>query len=257
MTTIAREVNIDGVLRLDADGVAQAQRPYALFAVCGQSNATGQGDSATSETPSSGIEIKTSGTRIDPIRDPVGQTDGYFDPANTGSAWPAFCGRYYNKTGQVPIILSIADAGAGLHYNICLSYDSWLRDCYAPSKTAIDNALSTLVAAGYDFDFRGIIWWQGYTDGNECGYSTATYQADLETLYGDYKADYPGYAKFKFYVMECPKNMPLIQAAKQGFVANHGDAYLVYSNSTDTVHLDQIGLNAAGHTVAETIAGIL
>ena len=237
---------------------------YHFFAVLGQSNAQGFGSSFTSPDGTGGIEIKTSGSFVNPIDDPTGQAVGDFDASNTGSAWPAFCAEYYALTGKHPILLCLGAGASGLITDLLDSgcwNPTYTDDLYDQSVTYITEALADIAASPTYSNclFKGIVWWQGETE-SATGTSASTYQTALQGLFDSYASDLSGY-NFNWYCIQIKNlntNDSYIRTGTTNFASAEARAFVgvdnpyPYSNNSD--HHTQAEYDAIGEALAAFIA---
>ena len=87
-----------------------------IFLVAGQSNARGNGDSLYSVIPNAKFCFEYKGKKgaLEPLKDPVGENDAYFQKARSGSAWPTFAQSLYELTGDSIVNISTARGGTSV-----------------------------------------------------------------------------------------------------------------------------------------------
>ena len=154
---------------------------YYLFIASGQSNASGSGNQGKTRgymQSSYGLSYDWSSSsdtydHFIPMKDP-----NY--PGSGDSAWPAFCNRFYELTGKIPIILNIASSGAAVTtFAGTTTTNSWAQDGVGTLRTSrepvIANCLRRLKIDGLQAKIGGILWCQGCSEGGRIanGYVTA------------------------------------------------------------------------------------
>lgn len=137
----------------------------ALFVVAGQSNAVGMGDSSSSvrPVPQTAFEYRYRGNRLVELNDPTGANELFFQPANTGSAWPAFAREYHSSTGKKVVVVPAARGGSSCHYKAELKGDgTWDT---TGQMQLFDSSIVKIKAAvkKTGTPVNGIIWIQGGT----------------------------------------------------------------------------------------------
>ncbi len=163
-------------------------RAIDVFLVIGDSNAVGQGSSASSPSPPAGTVFAycADGTIVN-VADPTCNAVTSAQNANTGSAWPAFGLTYYNATGKkVGLVLTgvsgstqtaAADFGNG-------NWDS-SGSLFTNASGALSAAMAAFTARGYQPTLRGIIVHLGANDALKINSSTITsgdYQTALTNM---------------------------------------------------------------------------
>lgn len=156
-----RMVNLLGVTALD------------LFIVAGQSNASGQGATVNSETPTAGTAFDLYHMTFRELADSVGN-------ANIGSAWPTFCSDYYTGFSRVVCIMGCAVDGSAQYAGG--SSDNWdtTGELYDLMVTKITKRIAYLNSLGITVTLRGILWCQGERDADQIDNAIMT-QANYET----------------------------------------------------------------------------
>lgn len=151
----------------NVDAYAQASdQQKLLFAIAGQSNAVGQGDS-TMSADCSGLpcfEYDVTSNTNKPLKDPVGQKWNLLERASYGSIAPAFAKRMYELVKKDIYIVTAARGGASCHRKAWLPpYNSWDErgGVFDDAKTKIDKAITCCGTK-----LSGIIWLQGERDAN-------------------------------------------------------------------------------------------
>jgi len=244
-----------------------------LYLIGGQSNAVGQGDHRTSRkyNCSTCFDYIQESDSLTILKDPTGQSDEYFNRANTGSIAPAFAYTLNKLSGDSVIIVSAARGGSSCHAKAELSvYGTWATkgniELFTP---AIKKVKEAEIKVNHQLD--GIIWLQGERDANAINAGQMTgeeYKKALIDLIGRFR-QYLGQSDLPFFII------------KTGFYQNHPEAgyhevrriqrqitrelnqvYLVPIDPgkfpkklwmTDAIHYNQVGLNKIGETAAGQI----
>lgn len=151
-----------------------------VFLIAGQSNALGQGDNLSkSPTVPHGKVLQVNSGVISDANDPVGT-------GSTGSAWPAFGLAIYEATNQLVAFVPAAVGGTG---QFAISGDggsNWdtTGTLVTTAIATLNSAIGTLVNAGYNPIFRGVLWSQGEHDAAQINASTET-QSNYSTALGN------------------------------------------------------------------------
>lgn len=169
-----------------------------LYCLAGQSNAVGNGDSTGSPDPSAGNALEydaDADTIKDPLDDPVSHNG---QDSNTGSLAPSLCVEYNQRLDRTLAIVG-AGNGATPQTTECATANSlgnthWDTDgnLQGDAVTFINNAISKLEGAGYNVDFKGVIWLQGEQDGDCIDGGTitkSTYKNAFQTMISDFRTD--------------------------------------------------------------------
>ncbi|QKZ14224.1 sialate O-acetylesterase [Spirosoma sp. KUDC1026] len=245
----------------------------ALFVVAGQSNAVGQGQADSSVRVPAGVafEYRYQHDTLVPLADPVGENALAFQPARTGSAWPAFGERYHQLTGQQVIIIPAARGGSSCHVNAEMAdYGTWSAD---GRKPLLANAVQKINRAQQHEkqSVSGIIWLQGERDANAIfdGKLTAqAYEAALISVIQRFREALG--ATIPFYIVltgnqigRAPTGNDVVRMAQLRVARQLTNVSIVYADANqfpakrwmkDFVHYNQDALNDIGRTVAERIA---
>ncbi len=245
-----------------------------VFLVGGQSNAAGEGDRSLSPTVSSevGFQWNSETNDIEEGNDPVGN-------ARTGSAWPAFLGRWHELTGRRAVVVSVAMPTTAQHHLAGMGRDDWDDPAkggtlYQRAIETLDGALAGIEGRGFIPVFRGVLWDQGSRDAKaiENGLITeADYQRALEAMIERFRA-------------HCGPTMPMwifrlgrrskgdtagwaeVRRAQEAVVVADPGAQIVFRDSIDFpsegkmkdgVHYSQAGYNEMGRAGAESVARTL
>lgn len=249
---------------------------YDLFAVGGQSNAVGRGDSTGSPDPSAGnaVEYRNDTDDIqDPLNDPV---DGNGDAAYTGSAWPAFAVEYYNRLSRPLAIIGAAKGGAAQDASADNGNGNW-DDAGSLDNdliTFVNNAINRIEANGDTATFRGILWHQGERDAQEIdsgGISKADYKTALEDMIARFRAEFG--TDMPFWLFELGHETSAgsgdtggyqaVRAAQQEVSLAQNQTYIVSDKQkdfpedglmSDSIHYNQTGYNKMGSVGALNVA---
>ena len=258
------------IILLQVD-ILHAQK-QTLFVVAGQSNAMGKGDSNLSIMPNehTAFEYRFKTNELIELKDPVGSYELRFQPASTGSAWPAFAKQYNSQTGSKVIIVQAARNGSSCHYKAELENSgTWDRSGRMP---LFDSSITKIKAAikKTGTPLRGIIWIQGERDANAINANElkpAEYKEALVNLISGFRKKLRKIVEI--YVVETGN---YIDHPQQGFDAvreiqkqvSHEleHVHIVYIEAKnfasmglmkDQIHYNQIALNDIGAKVARWI----
>ncbi|RZS80661.1 hypothetical protein [Pigmentiphaga kullae] len=184
-----------GYWRMLIDGVACAVpfyryvEPIDLMIIGGESNAEGRGVSALSPVGVNGLYISGS-TISEPLVDPVGG-------AVTGSMWPSFCNRYFDRTKLRSAYVEAARGGTTLLAAADSGSGNWsptgaMRTTLVNAARAAINA----IAASGTFYLRNvhILFNLGLNDAGKVNGTTVTgalFEAALVELAAYFKAQIP------------------------------------------------------------------
>lgn len=172
-----------------------------VFLIAGQSNAVGQGLSASwSPVAAPGVLEWNARNGITAGNDPVGN-------ATFSSAWPAFGNLYNASTGRN--ICFVPAAVGGTWQSSVGGSPNWdtTGTLYAASNILLGSALNALSTVGYNPIFKGILWCQGENDGASITIGTETqaqYKAALTTMIANYRGMYG--TKMPFYIFRTGTN---------------------------------------------------
>jgi hypothetical protein len=247
---------------------AGAVRQLDLFLGAGQSNAVGQGTSASAPTPDPAFAyLYDDGGNITTITDPV-------DSAGTGSMWPQFAVDYHRMTGRVVGLATFARSGSTQVDDADVGSGNWdtTGDHYDDAKAHLDAAIAAFEAAGWKVNVRGVIWSQGETDAAAINTATITatdYGTALATMLGRWRTDYG--EDFYFWCVRTGTNPGL---SDTGFAAIRNEQekraavdprFIIATRETlnfpnlsmmgSGSHYNQAGLNRAGSGAARAAAG--
>ncbi|WP_167019277.1 sialate O-acetylesterase [Chitinophaga sp. Cy-1792] len=247
---------------------SSAQR--SIFLAAGQSNAVGKGDSSRSVHPAAGVavEYRWKSNTLEPLHDPVGEDDGHFQVAGTGSMWPAFAAAYHQRTRDTVIIVPAARGGASCHEKARLGdMDTW--DTSGNLFTAAVAKIKAAAALSKGV-LKGIIWLQGERDANAInsgGLQPAEYKTALSNLILRFRKELGD--ALPFYIVKTGnyKGHPVtgfdtVRKIQEDLAETMPNVFIVYRDAplfeakgrmTDEIHYNQNGLNHIGATVARAI----
>ncbi|WP_299824551.1 sialate O-acetylesterase [uncultured Pontibacter sp.] len=255
--------------KLKPDGL----KTKKIFLVAGQSNAQGHGD--YQESPNLEqypvYEFDANISDIKKLKDPVGANGCYFEPAQSGSAWPSFAEQYHQLTGDTLIIVQAAKGGSSCHpLAETNGWGNWdpssnLFACSVNKTKLAEDKLNTKLA--------GIIWSQGENDAdaiNKGIISASQYKQSLTKLINNYRAMFG--SNLKFYIIQtgyhtasAPEGFTAVQQIQQEVADEDTNTFVVYDKTKDfiklgwmkdVVHYNQNGLNDIGRITAAEIVKI-
>ena len=156
---------------------ADGRTPY-LFIVAGQSNAVGYGADANGGYESAADVAQfwawdEDPARLNPLKDPVYKSV-------KGSAWPAFCRRFFELTGHKVYILNVASGGAAVTDGGYTTPNTWADNAYgtlrATARAQFEALKVHLEQQQLPFEIGGLLWCQGETDGGRIAAGTVSAQ---------------------------------------------------------------------------------
>lgn len=240
-----------------------------VYLVAGQSNAQGQGVSATSVTVPTGKVLQWKSSAISDANDPVGN-------ANTGSAWPNFGLNYYNATGRKILFVPAAVAGTTQVAAADRGNGNWDAGgtLWGLSVAAVTAAMAGATAAGYNPVFKGVLWCQGESDGDAINgvaptTTQAAYQAALIAMILRYRTTYG--AQMPFYIHVTGYGLQgagdagyaLVRASQRIVRDSDTHTFIVFENAVDYpglglmqvdgYHYTQPGYNTMGQISAMNV----
>lgn len=241
-----------------------------LFVAAGQSNSVGQGDAAQSVKTAHGWEYCSQGDSLARMLDPVGENALDFQRANTGSAWPAFAARYFERTGREVVLVPAARGGSSCHEKAELSdMGTWYP---TGRKPLFENAILKIQQAERKTGLKtaGIIWLQGERDANaifDQKMTPAEYEQALEELITRFRSRLG--RPVPFYIVLTgnqdgrePIGNEAVRKAQRSVAKRLPDVQVVYEDTPlfpaqkrmkDFVHYGQDALNEIGRVVAEKV----
>lgn len=172
-----------------------------VFAICGQSNAQGRGDSGLSPDVETGTAKEyTSSGGLSTLDDPVGG-------AEDGSAWPAFARRWYDLRNVMAVYGQSATGATRMTQdgsNGSNGYWGVGGSLRSDAETFIEEMIQYIRDQGDTPNFRGILWWQGESDAQNIDEGSIT-QSDYESATRemiDQFRDNLGRPDLPFYIIE-------------------------------------------------------
>src|SRR5205085_2432704 len=249
----------------DTNSISKRINKIDVFLIAGQSNAVGMGDSTGGIKIPAGEALQYYSSALSSVTgDPIGNS-------STGSAWPAFINTYYNNTGTkvcvVPVALgstsqtSAANTGPG-------TWDVG-GTLYSTSVTALNNAITVLLAAGYTPKVRGILWCQGEADAGAITAATITkaqYKTALQTMIANYRTAFG--LNLPFYIFRTggsvTTGITAVREAQEETSDEQLFTFVVFRNAADFpsrslqngAHYLQAGYDEMGKVGCENILGI-
>lgn len=238
-----------------------------LFAIFGDSNGQGWGNSTLSPAIISGIAYQYyNNTLTAKTGDPIGN-------ANTGSAWPAFANTWYTITGRKICFVPVGIPGSTMNLTADGGLGNW-DSTGALLDTGIartNRAMTALAAAGYTVMFRGVLTGLGGNDALAINASTINvaaytqsftkFRARIRSAFGP---------KTPIYIHQLGKQVTgtdaghaLVRAAQisatnadslTNIVFWNAQYFITRSLQTDQYHYSQAGYNEMGRIMAEQIA---
>jgi len=254
--------------------VAAAFNPVDLFIVAGDSNAVGQGSSASSPIVQSGTVLQYSAAgAISTANDPTLSAVNAARNANTGSSWPSFGNAYYRATGRkVGLVLTglsgsfqtaAADTGVG-------NWDT-TGTLFTDAINAYNLAVTAFSAAGYSPSLKGVILHLGANDAARINLAVITggqYQTAFTDMLARWRSTL-GVAHLPIYVIQTGTNLSVSDAgyatvrSTQITVVNADpDTHFGFINTYDFLargmmssgaHPNQAGYNETGDVLAANI----
>lgn len=156
---------------------ADGRTPY-LFIVAGQSNAVGYGADANGGYESAADVAQfwawnESPALLKPLKDPVYKSV-------KGSAWPAFCRRFFELTGHKVYILNVASGGAAVTDGGYTTTNTWADNAYgtlrATARVQFEALKAHLERQQLPFEIGGLLWCQGEAEGGRIAAGTVSAQ---------------------------------------------------------------------------------
>lgn len=246
---------------------------YALFAVAGQSNAVGVGDSLKSivPAPNSCFEYVWEKDLLKPLKDPIGTWENGFQPSSTGSFSPAFASKYYELNSKKVVIVQTAKGGSALHPKA----ETENLGRWDASSIQFNNAIKKIKAAEQKTGtkVKGIIWAQGENDGDAILpkklITAQDYKACLIDLIKRFREQLgskvpfyiietgqrtDGYEKNKGYgIVRQMQRQVAKEVEKTHIIYDKTDKFVFQNRMSDVVHYNQDALNEIGTTIAANI----
>lgn len=245
-------------------------RAYDIFAIGGQSNASGQGDYLTSTVVPFGNAVEYEEGFIKPLADPTRHysTTAAGNVSNTGSLWPAFAAAYFTATGRRALIVGGGVSGVGVTTSIGWAVDATWCNALAAKALA---AKAFIESKGGTATIRGVLWLGGETDATSA-VAKATFKTGMGTLHNNLRTLLSN-PNLPMYILSVDQTTDSGQDAafseiRDGlseYAAADADAHLVlpyqgYETAgmlEDTIHWNQTALNAAGVIVGTNVAALI
>lgn len=241
-----------------------------LFAIAGQSNAVGQGDS-TKSTDCAGLpcyEYNVVRNCTQPLKDPVGQKWMLLERANTGSVGPSFAKRMHELTHSDIYIVAAARGGASCHRKAWLSpYNTWDErgGIFSDATAKIDKAIACC-----GVQLSGILWLQGERDANAILDGQLTekeYKSALRSVIIRFRKKYGKDLPFYIVMTGFQKNRAktgcsIVRKVQREVCEEFEKVFIVYDTGSlsadgksykDIVHYNQDALNVIGSSAAENV----
>jgi Carbohydrate esterase, sialic acid-specific acetylesterase len=262
-------------LTIDQHGLGAA---LDVFLVLGDSNAVGQGSSASSPHVQSGkvIQYAANGTVSD-ANDPTKSAINSAQNANTGSSWPAFGGDWYRSTGRRCGFVLTGKSGTTQNATADMGMGNWdtTGALITPAMSALTAAMAAFTAAGNAPVFRGVIVNLGANDGDQIDASVITvgqYTTSLRNMCANLRSTFSN-AELPIYLIQTGTNITggvsdsgyaQVRAAQVSYCFPGIDQYtfLAFANTLGFVarslmsygaHYTQAGYNEVGSVLASNI----
>jgi len=249
-----------------------------MFIVMGQSNADGKGDinNLDSQTGRSLEGLDRTGTIIHSssidgsTKEYIEGTWAQINPGvNTTANVP---NRFGPELGFSDTVKAIVDGGGNAKYdkpvailkfakggtNLAVDWDNPDGDCYTAMIQDIPNGKFDLGQANYKFNIRGMIWYQGESDGSPQSRADA-YEANLTAFFADVRARFNKptlpimICKVEWYNATRPDYLDTVRVAQQAVAdadANIDIIDVAGYDRRDDVHLNAKGQYELGEAIA-------
>lgn len=258
---------------------ADGRTPY-LFIVAGQSNAVGYGADANGGYESAADVAQfwawdEDPALLKPLKDPVYKSV-------KGSAWPAFCRRFFELTGRKVYILNVASGGAAVTDGGYTTANTWADNAYgtlrATARTQFEALKAHLERQQLPFEIGGLLWCQGETDGGRIAAGTVSAQEYMDGTLGVFAffRELTGKATLDVFVSKIGFSTTTLApgtSAHEGYVAVHeaqekmcrdnehvhmafrlAPTFFDVGYMSDTIHYNQTGYNMMGEALASCAA---
>lgn len=255
-----------------------------MFIVMGQSNADGKGDinNLDSQTGRSLEGLDRTGTIIHSssidgsTKEYVEGTWAQIDPGVNTTAQVA--NRFGPELGFSDSVKSIVDGGGNATYDrpvailkfakgatsLAVDWDNPNGDCYTAMIKDIPNGKFDLGQVNYEFNIRGMIWYQGESDGSNQADADA-YEANLTAFFADvrarfYKPALPIMICKVHYAANPPAYIDTVRAAQQAVADADANIEIIDTASydrRDDVHLNAKGMYELGEAITTQFSNIL
>ena len=261
---------------------ADGRTPY-LFIVAGQSNAVGYGADANGGYESAADVAQfwawdEDPALLKPLKDPVYKSV-------KGSAWPAFCRRFFELTGRKVYILNVASGGAAVTDGGYTTANTWADNAYgtlrATARAQFEALKAHLEQQQLPFEIGGLLWCQGETDGGRIAAGTVSAQeyvdgtldvfAFFRELTGKATLDV-FVSKIGFSTTTLAPGTPAhegyvaVQEAQEEMCRDNEHVHMAFRLAptffdvgymSDTIHYNQTGYNMMGESLASCAATTL
>ena len=261
---------------------SDSRTPY-LFIVAGQSNAVGYGADANGGYESA-VDVAQfwawdeDPALLKPLKDPVYKSV-------KGSAWPAFCRRFFELTGRKVYILNVASGGAAVTDGGYTTTNTWADNAYgtlrATARAQFEALKAHLEQQQLPFEIGGLLWCQGETEGGRIAAGTVSTQeyvdgtldvfAFFRELTG--KATLDAFvSKIGFSTTTLAPGTPAhegyvaVQEAQEEMCRDNEHVHMAFRLAptffdvgymSDTIHYNQTGYNMMGEALASCAATTL
>ena len=273
-----RDLRLHGLQLAATDG----RTPY-LFIVAGQSNAVGYGADANGGYESAADVAQfwawdEDPALLKPLKDPVYKSV-------KGSAWPAFCRRFFELTGHKVYILNVASGGAAVTDGGYTTANTWADNAYgalrATARSQFEALKAHLERQQLPFEIGGLLWCQGETDGGRIAAGTVSAQEYVDGTLDVFAffREITGKATLDVFVSKIGFSTTTLvpgTPAHEGYVAVQeaqealcrGEAYVHMAfrlaptffdvgYMSDSIHYNQTGYNMMGEALASCAATTL
>lgn len=261
---------------------ADGRTPY-LFIVAGQSNAVGYGADANGGYESAADVAQfwawdEDPALLKPLKDPVYKSV-------KGSAWPAFCRRFFELTGRKVYILNVASGGAAVTDGGYTTTNTWADNAYgtlrATARAQFEALKAHLEQQQLPFEIGGLLWCQGETEGGRIAAGTVSTQEYVDGTLDVFAffRELTGKATLDVFVSKIGFSTTTLAPgtpAHEGYVAVQeaqealcrGEEYVHMAfrlaptffdvgYMSDTIHYNQTGYNMMGEALASCAATTL
>lgn len=261
---------------------ADGRTPY-LFIVAGQSNAVGYGADANGGYESAADVAQfwawdEDPALLKPLKDPVYKSV-------KGSAWPAFCRRFFELTGHKVYILNVASGGTAVTDGGYTTPNTWANNAYgtlrATARAQFEALKAHLEQQQLPFEIGGLLWCQGETDGGRIAAGTVSAQeyvdgtldvfAFFRELTGKATLDV-FVSKIGFSTTTLAPGTPAhegyvaVQEAQEALCRGEAHVHMAFRLAptffaagfmSDSIHYNQTGYNMMGESLASCAATTL
>lgn len=265
-------------LRADGSFASVGFNPIDVWLVIGDSNAVGEGSSASSPTPPATAVMYCANGTIVTAADPTCNAVTSAQNANTGSEWPATAIAYGRPIGFV--LTGVVGSTQASACDFGVGNGNWQATGagtnYTNALTAINTALTAYAAAGYTPVFRGIIVSLGGNDGTQINNSVCTsaqYTAAYTAMAANWRAATIGgkvYPNLAIYQMQAgtlqggnDAGYSQIRSAQVAIAAADGNTLLIDTQlasfgprgllQTAQQHPTQAGYNLMGASIGASL----